>query len=163
MDDIRDVKPPIETPLWVWLLIALAVCAVAAAIYVFLRNRKKTIPAVIRPAWDTAFARLNDLSGKQYPQKGMFKSFYSELSAIVRHYLEDRFQINAPEMTTEEFLNYVKSTASLTDEQKKALKDFLNGSDMVKFAKHEPSVSEAQANFDLAHKLVVETKIEHGI
>ncbi|MBI4309916.1 MAG: hypothetical protein HY591_06255, partial [Candidatus Omnitrophica bacterium] len=76
----------------------------------------------------------------------------------VRHYLEDRFQIKAPEMTTEEFLNLVKTSPALKEEHKRILRDFLNGCDMVKFARHEPTVEEAQANFDLARQLIEETR-----
>lgn len=163
MPDIRDIKPPVEIPLYVWVLIALAVAGIiAAAVYFFYRRRKKTVPPPaaipVRLPWEIASDRLLALSRKKYPEQGMFKPFYSELSDIVRHYLEDRFHIKAPEMTTEEFLNFVKTSAALKVEYQQAFRDFLNGCDMVKFAKHEPTVNEAQANFDLTVKLVEDTK-----
>ena len=176
MPDIRDVKPPIEIPLYVWLLILLAVCVLVAVIYFFIRRRKKTVlspvPAAPRSPWEIAYGRLEELSRKHYPEAGMFDPFYSALSDIVRHYLEDRFSINAPEMTTEEFLDYIKKApiTSVTGADhicnptggllrcSTALKDFLNGCDMVKFAKYRPDALDAQANFDLAKKLIEETK-----
>ena len=164
INDIRDVKPPVDMPvdLWWLLWVMAAVAVIAALFYFFYRRHKPPLkPSVIvpaRPAWETALERLEDLSHQQYPRQGMFKLFYSGLSDIVRHYLEDRFHIKAPEMTTEEFLNFVKTSAALKDGHKQILRDFLNGCDMVKFARHESSAHEAQANFDLARKLIEETR-----
>ena len=90
--------------------------------------------------------------------KGLLKEFFTRVSDIARHYMENRFNIHAPHMTTEEFLYYLGVTGHLNETQSIALKDFLNSCDMVKFAKHTPTVKEALKNFDLAQKLVDETK-----
>lgn len=166
MDDIKDIRPPVEFPFWGWILIAVAIMITLAALAWWLqRNRKpKIIQAPVvpqRPAHEIALEQLENLSHKHYPEAGLFKDFYFHLSNIVRHYLENRFGIKAPEMTTEEFLLFAHTSTLLTDVQKQFLKDFLNGSDMVKFAKHLPTVNEAKANFDLAKKLILETS--HGI
>lgn len=163
MNDIKDVKPPIDLPgnHW-WLLIVLAISILGGLLYYFWRkNRQVKIEAPVnvplRPAWDIALERLNTLKEQEYPSKGLFKLFYTSLSDIVRHYLEDRFNVRAPEMTTEEFLIYVRHSVVLNDEQKLSLRNFLNGCDMVKFAKFEPSAQDAMESFELAKKLVKET------
>ena len=161
--DIRDIKAPVEIPLAWWILIFILVLTIAGAVYFFYRRRRrpavpKRIPVPVRLPWEIALERLEDLHHKHYPRAGLFKLFYSELSDIVRHYLEDRFRIKAPEMTTEEFLSDVKTSPALKEEDKESLKNFLNGSDMVKFAKYTPTVNDAQANFDLAKKLILGTK-----
>ena len=163
MNDIKDVKPPIDLPgnYW-WLFIVAAILLAGVILYFYWRKQSQTSthPAVeipLRPSWEIAFERLQELEKKNYPAQGLFKPFYSSLSDIVRHYLEDRFQIKAPEMTTEEFLIYVRHASALNDEQKAGLRNFLNGCDMVKFAKFEPSAHDATANFQLAKKLVEET------
>lgn len=162
MNDIRDIKLPIEIPLFIWILLLLAIAGILAAVAYFLLRRKKIVPpSVITPArspWEIANERLQELARRHYPESGEFKLFYSGLSDIVRHYLEDQFQIKAPEMTTEEFLNSLKNSSALKPEHKQVLKDFLNGCDMVKFAKYQPDASDAQANFNLAKKLIEETK-----
>ena len=81
-----------------------------------------------------------------------------KISGIIRHYLENRFALKAPEMTTEEFLFYVRDYGSLISEHKALLKEFLVACDMVKFAKHTPTVDAMMAIFDSAKKLVDETK-----
>ncbi len=161
--DIRDIKPPVEMPafLW-WILIIVVVSAVAWLVYFLYRRRPapvmRPVQVPARSSWETALEHLENLHHKHYPEAGLFKQFYSGLSDIVRRYLEDRFAIRAPEMTTEEFLNYAKTSAALNDGQKELLKDFLNRSDMVKFARYVPAVHDAQANFDSAKKLILETK-----
>ncbi len=160
--DIRDIKPPVEIPavFW-WALIVLGLLALAGLAYVVQRRKQKAAPAVLapaRPPWEIALERLEDLRHQHYPDAGLFKPFYSGLSDIVRHYLEDRFALQAPEMTTEEFLNHLQNSPALNAGHKELLRDFLNGSDMVKFARHVPTVKDAQANFDQANKLILETK-----
>jgi hypothetical protein len=48
----------------------------------------------------------------------------------------------------------------LNDVQKQMLQEFLSTCDLVKFAKHQPSVKEAQKSFDLIKALIGQT---HGI
>ena len=98
------------------------------------------------------------MSAKDLARRGLFKDYYSEISAIIRSYLEDRFALNAPEMTTEEFLNSLRDSGSLSTERKEPLKSFLNACDLVKFAKYLPPSSEVEAVFMTAKKFVEETK-----
>ncbi len=165
MDDIKDIHMPVEFPLWGWMIIGLITVGIAAALLVWFMKRKKPqatqapkIPA--RSASAIALEGLQILHSKQYPAAGLFKEFYVCLSDIVRHYLENQFGMKAPEMTTEEFLVFAQYSTRLSDAQKQFLKDFLNGCDMVKFAKYVPTVNDAQANFDKAKKLITETSTE---
>jgi hypothetical protein len=164
VEDIRDIRPPVGMPWYVWLLIIVAACLAAFAVYLFYKRRfpgsKLFAPVKQHLPWEVAYERLDNLSSQRYAEQGLFKLFYSTLSDIVRHYLEDQFTIKAPEMTTEEFLNFVKNSPALKAEHKQILKDFLNGCDMVKFAKYMPTINEAQVNLDLARKLITETKDE---
>ena len=83
--------------------------------------------------------------------------FCTGVSGIVRTYLEQQFELRAPERTTEEFL-YELQTAHLLDEtQKGSLGRFLERCDMVKFAKYEPAESELRELHEAARRLVEET------
>ncbi|MFA5101423.1 MAG: hypothetical protein WC547_11110, partial [Candidatus Omnitrophota bacterium] len=104
-EGLADIKGPLDirTSLpFMFLLVA----AVLILLFVF---RKKIFPvkkqaaAVIQPwkAHETAYAQLDELRRKGLLAKGMIKQYYSELSDILRHYLENRFSLKAPEMTTE--------------------------------------------------------------
>jgi len=164
MNDIKDVKPPLNLPdLWWLLWLFLFLIAAAAGIYLFLRYKKpRTEPVKPQvpemPAWEKAYQQLEALRRENLLDKGLFKEFFTRVADIARHYMENRFNIHAPHMTTEEFLYSLGISGHLNEGQKAALKDFLDSCDMVKFAKYAPSVNEALSNFDLAKKLVDDTK-----
>ena len=163
MNDIKDVKPPLDLPdlWWLWLLVVLI--AVAAGIYFWLRYKKSPQgplepQAPELPAWEKAYNQLEALRGDNLLDQGLFKEFFTRVADIARHYMENRFNIHAPHMTTEEFLYYLGMSGHLNENQKTALKEFLNSCDMVKFAKYAPTIAEALKNFDCARKLIDETK-----
>lgn len=165
MNDIKDVKPPVNLPDFWWILwLLLALIAIGAGIY-FLLRYKKPPQELLKPqipelsAWEKAYQQLEALRRENLLDKGLFKDFFTRVSDIARHYMEDRFNIHAPHMTTEEFLYYLGVSGHLNENQKIALKDFLNSCDMVKFAKYAPTVKEALTNFDLAKRLVDDTRI----
>ena len=164
MNDIKDVKPPVYLPdLWMILWSLLLLAAIAAVIYLILRYKKppqeKVKPLIPQlPAWEIAYQQLEALRQENLPDKGLFKEFFTKVADIARHYMENRFNIHAPHMTTEEFLYYLGISGHLNEPQKIALKEFLNSCDMVKFAKYDPTIKEALKNFDCAQKLIDETK-----
>ncbi len=142
----------------------LVLIAVAAGIYFFLRYKKfpqvpvkPQVPEL--PAWEKAYQQLEALRRENLLDKGLFKEFFTRVADIARHYMENRFNIRAPHMTTEEFLYYLGITGHLNETQKTALKEFLNSCDMVKFAKYAPTIKEALENFDLAKRLVDDTRV----
>lgn len=102
MNDIKDVKPPVNLPdLWWLVLCLLVLAAVAAGIYFFLRYKKspkaKAVPqAPELPSWEKAYQQLEALRQENLLDKGLFKEFFTRVSDIARQYMEDRFKIHAP-------------------------------------------------------------------
>jgi hypothetical protein len=86
------------------------------------------------------------------------KSFCIAVSDTVRLYLEERFNFRAPERTTEEFLRELQDTDLLAAEQKEKLGEFLEGCDLVKFAKYEPGEPELRGLHAAALRLIEETE-----
>ena len=163
-EDIRDVKPPVDFPpnyLLLWIILGLIVVAVVFLLTRFLITKsrgKKISVASPKLPHEIAFERLAELQKRNLPAVGQMKEFYSVLSDIIRHYIEERFSIKAPEMTTQEFLWFLNSSSRLLENHKIFLKDFLISCDMVKFAKHAPELNEIDSSFQLAKKFVEETK-----
>jgi hypothetical protein len=83
--------------------------------------------------------------------------FCIAVSDALRAYLEERFQLRAPERTTEEFLQDLQTTPLLTVEQKLGLTEFLQRCDLVKFARDEPTESALRELHEAALRLVDET------
>jgi len=161
---IRDIAPPVGLPQrrdvrLYWLLGAGLVGAGAIAVLVIWR-RTRTRPGRLfrRPAHEIAYDELERLLAERLVENGKTKAFYGRLSDILRHYIENRFGLHAPERTTEEFLAELRSVNVLAAPHKELLKDFLGHCDMVKFAEHQPANQEIQKTFDACKRFIVETE-----
>jgi hypothetical protein len=168
--DIRDIKGPEAVPpdrrLW-YALAALAVLlALLGLVMRTLRARRgaqAAPPPPPRPAHEIAAEALRALRARRLPELGEFKEFYSALSSIVRRYLEDRFVVRAPEMTTEEFLDATARSTALEPGQRELLGDFLAESDLVKFARHVPTLSDSERVLGAAERFVEETAVRERL
>jgi len=165
VEGLRDIKGPVYFPVnyffLILIVVLLAVFLLALAIRWFLKKRKKS-PKVVKSAHELAYEALEALRAGNLPASGKVKEFYFELSDIARHYLENRFTLRAPEMTTEEFLHTLGESTKLSNSHKVLLKEFLNHCDLVKFAKYGPTRDEIDESFKAARKLVDETKDAEG-
>jgi hypothetical protein len=159
---LRDIKGPLSLSQHINIFLFLLILVfLAGLVFLFkLLSKKKESCAIVlkKPAHEIAYEQLEKLKIKDLVHQGKIKEYYSEVSDIVRHYLENRFLLKAPEMTTEEFLFYVRDNSQLISEHKVLLKEFLLACDLVKFAKYVPALPEIEAIFFSAQKLVDETK-----
>lgn len=164
-DDIKDIKPPIDFAknyFFLFMILGLILITAVLFLVIFLIRKfkkKKSKLITIKPAYIIAYEQLEVLRKKNLPTLGKIKEYYYELSLIIRYYLENRFQLKALEMTTDEFLYVLQSSHKLTDVQKQALKSFLKHCDLVKFAKYGPSSDEITKSFDISKSLIDETKL----
>lgn len=156
--DIKDIKGPIRfyEINWILVLIFFSVIAIVILLVRAYRNRKNRRPSKL--PHEIALQELETIR-VLLERTGDIKEYYIRISDCVRRYIETAFRLKAPEMTTEEFLNSLKESGALSQEQKNLLKEFLNACDMVKFAKYNPSRNEVQSVFTTAKNFVEETKI----
>jgi hypothetical protein len=157
--DIRPLKSPVEIPSgWAWLwwtLGSVAVVAVVAWLVWYFRRRAQVVPPPPppEPAHIRARRRLEAALGLLSDPK----QFCVEVSDTLRWYLEQRFELRAPERTTEEFLNDLSSTLLLEPAQKARLAAFLQECDLVKFARFEPTEESLRRLHAAALRLVDES------
>lgn len=160
--DIRDIKGVVSEKSFIWLAVLVLLLFLAGGVmiyYKFFFHRRQEQKVIFKkPAYQIALERLAELEAKHLPLQGKIKEYYIELSNIIRYYIEDRFLIRAPEMTTEEFLFYIKERKELSLEHKSSLKEFLSASDMVKFAKYGPDNEEIEKSFVTASNFIEKTK-----
>jgi len=161
--DIRDIKPPEPIPVdWrPWYAAAAAMALVVIAGMFIRRLRRRPASAGGEPpprlAHDVAAEALAELKRRNLVREGRFKEYYSALSDIVRTYLERQFGLRAPEMTTEEFLLTTARDARLDGVHRRLLGEFLVESDLVKFARHHPTIADSERAWDAAARFVAET------
>ena len=163
--EIRDVKPPMDFPtnyffLFFILLLIIGICCflVIQALLIKLKGKKKKTEESRVDPYSMALKKLEELKKETLPLQGKVNLYYTKLSDIVRCYMEGRFKIRAPEMTTEEFLWTLNQKNIFKENQKQLLKEFLNGCDLVKFADYQATLKEIDQSLLQAERLIEETK-----
>jgi hypothetical protein len=162
-DIIKPYKAPItigEILPWV-LLIALAAIVVWALVRYFRKRKNAAAGAVPNippdPAHVIAFRELELLKAEELWQKGETKKYYTRLTEILRQYLENRYRVYSLELTTDETLDALVKTGFRKNDTYNNLKTILTGADLVKFAKHNPTVSENESHYQSSWNFVVTT------
>ncbi len=163
--ELRDIKSEVRdflgmdmARLWP-AAVAIGVGLLVAVLAVIMTRRRRQLelqePVIAPGVW--ASIQLDELEQRKLVEQGGVHEFYFRLSSIVRQYLERRFELMAPERTTEEFLRETRHSQVLADDHKHLLADFLRAADMVKFALHEPSATESGLAMMAARSFVAET------
>ena len=127
------------------------------------RNYEEEVEVeIILPPHVVALQKLAHLGDEKLWQKGEVKKYQSELTYIIREYLEGRYSIAALESTTSEIIGQLKST--LTDpSHQSSLQRILQVADLVKFAKAKPE-EEVHASFlEEAEGFVHATKLDESM
>jgi hypothetical protein len=169
---IKDIKEITDVPysLLDWLLDykyyiiggLLAIAAIITTIIYIRRRRKKRQtdpvipPPVIIPAHELALKKLRQLKDDRSWLRNDLKLFYSDVTAIVREYIEERYKVPAMEQTSAELLHSLKHS-SCPPAEKDRLAKVLTIADLVKFARQQPDELTALTSLDLAIEFVQHT------
>lgn len=141
---------------WFWALLAGSLLA-GAAIGLALRRRAAMDLGPERTPWEIALARLEALQRRGLADKGDYDRYYVDLSSILRYYIEARFELHAPERTTDEFLKEITDVDVFNERQEAFLASFLKECDYVKFARKEPSAGAMRDHYDQVAAFIQET------
>ncbi len=166
---IRPLRSLVEAPrLWkriaFWAVLGLAVLAALFMLWrSYLRRRAdrlagnvSSIPA--RPAHLVALDELDRIKSLGLIENGEVKRFHILVSEAIRCYLEARYDVLAPEMTTWELTAALKGRRDMDPGLKELLRGFLEDCDMVKFAKYVPKIVEINATFNRAYEIVEKSR-----
>jgi hypothetical protein len=170
---IYDIKQPLTVSYtfmdwlrdnWHWVVAGLAVLLALLGLWYYLRKIRKPKPVAEKkvplvPLHVTALEQLAALKEKKLWQQGEVKAYYSELTDIIRIYLEKRYLISAQEQTSEEILSGLKAV-KMPAESRKSLKEILLLADLVKFAKAQPAGYENEQSMDDAISFIKHTRMQ---
>ena len=146
----RPIVPPIDQPVsmkevFPWILGVLVLALLGLIVWYVIKHRKprvdengEPVKGPVTPPYDKAIGDLESLKQQKLWQVGKVKEYYSGLSDIAREYIEGQFNVNAVEMTTDDILRDVREL-NFDSEIYGKLKDTMELSDLVKFAKYTTS------------------------
>ena len=165
---IKDVEEPefvFMDYIWYFLIPLLVLALLAAAWFgwQYYRKHKKNAPVVVPkakplPPHVIAMNALDNLAEKKLWQNGRDKEFHTELTDILRQYIEARFGVAAMEKTSDEILDELYELAESQKASLANLKQILSIADLVKFAKYHPYADENQLSFVNSRMFVEQTK-----
>ena len=167
-----DIKPLISvqksnSDFWKILLIVLLIAGIAGGLIYWFIIRKKPLTeeekVALLPPYDKALLELKRLENSKYLIQDKYKVYYSELTAIVRSYLEEEVNISALESTTSELIHKLEmlqdaGDLKLQDDTIKQFENILQTADLVKFARSKPPTSVAEKDRKAIEEIVVKTK-----
>ena len=176
MYDIKDIAPADNSigDWWKWLLVLLIIAGLGALAYWYVKKHKekKEEAEIYKTPIEKATNLLNTLEKKELWQRGEIKEYYSELTDIVRIYIEEAIEVPAMESTTSELIQALKIASlkkkmELSKETIDNLFTVLKQADLVKFAKSKPldfeitedrkKIERAIVTLDKSIPVVVET------
>ena len=132
--DPKKDMPPLSWRLVGWIAAAVVAASLAVwAMLVGLRYVSRRVREHRMSPIERAWVELDRLLRKGLPGRGRYKDFYVELTMVVRRYVQRKYGIRAPHMTTEEFLRECGAAEGRVGDTA-ALGRFLESADMVKFA-----------------------------
>lgn len=143
-----------------WWLILILLLAIGLGIWILTRPKQHgLIPARKKPAptpYEVAMTRLKALKSRKLWEQGMEKEYFTELTDILRVYLDKRFGINAMEMTSRQIMDMLRSNPLIKD-KREYMRRILDMADFVKFAKVRPLPADNISAYDNAVSFVEET------
>ena len=155
---LYDVKPMIDVKKpssnwWLWLLLIIAIAAIIAFLVYWFVWRKKPLTEEEKiaqlPPYDRAKLALKQLDETKYLERAEIKEYYSELTFIIRKYLDEKVYDKALESTTDQLIDRLNilqegNQIELSKDDIKNIEAILKRADLVKFAKSAPDIELAK-------------------
>ena len=169
---LYDIKPLIKTEktassLWKFLLILLLVLGIGVVLIYWFIWRKKPLTEeeemALLPPYEQAKYALTKLEESKYLIQSEIKEFYSELTLILRKYLDEKVYSRAMESTTDQLVTQLEmlqqgNEIPLKKDTIKNIDAILRRADLVKFAKSEPDTTLAEMDRRTISKEIDEVK-----
>lgn len=155
-----DIREIVSIPmLWPWLILITVLLFIAAGA-LWWWNRRETAQEISVAPPEPPHIKAKRLLEKlrQSGDQMEAESFTVQVSSILRIYLEDALAVPAPEQTSEEFLQNLSDQPWITQELQADLEDFMQVSDLVKFARQSLDAHQRQRLLKSALQVVETTQ-----
>lgn len=109
------------------------------------------------PAHEQAMREMEKIKQDKIWKQGLTKDYYTQLTDVIRNYINQRFGFNAMEMTSSEIIEKLKELHKTEDLS--GLNELFATADLVKFAKYSPMLNENDSNLITAIGYINDTKL----
>ena len=149
----------------IFLLSIILLLLMGCIFYLYLRLREnKPIITSIRTVkkilpHQRALSAIKKIKAEHLERSEDQKTYYTQLTDTLRQYIDERFGVNAREMTSSEIIERLQQTSDkkMIDE----LNELFNTADLVKFAKYSTLINENDLNLVNAINFIDQTKLEN--
>ena len=162
---VIDVEKPSEGfPIWIVYVLVGLIFLGAVLYLVFFRKTKAEREAENKlPPFEEALQNLTKLDSEGLLASNEYKKYYSELTEVLKKYLDEKVYDNALESTSEELITQLEllrdsGKLPISKEAIVKLNKVLQTSDLVKFAKSQPDEGTAKVDRDTIENMLRETK-----
>jgi len=167
---LYDIKPFIQVEKstsnwWKPLLYILAALLIVGFLLYWFIWRKKPLTEeeeiALLPPYERAKLALKKLDESDFLMQAELKGYYSELTFIIRRYLDEKVYDRALESTTDELVSRLKllkdgNQIELSHDDIRNIETILKRADLVKFAKSEPDIELAKID-----RNTIDIEIDH--
>ncbi|CAI8292011.1 MAG: Uncharacterised protein [Flavobacteriaceae bacterium] len=163
---IMKSKTQVDFLYWLYVILALSLIA----FFIYYRNQIFSFFKIHKleveyfTPYEKAIKELSEIKKLRYDSNIDVKNYYSNLTFVVRNFLNQKIINNALECTTKELiirLNLLKSSKkyNLSNPTIKNIDNIFSRADLVKFAKYEPDYKTALNDLDSLEKEIDNIKL----
>ncbi len=150
------------TKYW-WIVLIVTIIAITVYFIIY-KKRHGTSPIAMirvkprRPAHEIALEELERIRNEKIWSRGQVKEYHVQITETLRNYLNNRFGIDAEQMTTSEILAIIENISAIDHENRNRIRQILELADSVKFAKFQPLQGDNDLSLRNAFDFVETTK-----
>jgi hypothetical protein len=161
-EEFHDISPPVDyslIPTWVVFLAAFtAISLIGGLVWLIMRSRKASVPPP--SARDRARDALERISA-EIETINPYR-FSIRVSDILRGYVTEQYGLPVTRQTSIEFLERLRQTPKFSEEENALLEDFLNRSDLIKFARYDATTADSRLLLGEAMRFVEGGSLAHA-
>ncbi len=167
---LYTIKPIIDvdkspSKWWLYVLLTLLILSVIGFLMYWFIWREKPMTeeekVALLPPYERAKLALQELDNTDYLENQEIKKYYSELTGIIRKYLDEKVYDHSLESTTEQLISRLHllkdgNQIDLSKEDIANIDSILKRADLVKFAKSKPDIELAKLD-----RNTIDIEIDH--
>lgn len=141
-----NIKDYWELYKWYVLGFLILIAAIFLTYSLIKYGKKKNSSPIVTT--NKALRELDALKKRKYIENGNYRSFYVELIDITRSFITKQYQIPADVLLTDDLIDLMKHSNSISQENEKIIEDVFSRGDNVKFAKIFPNQQIMENDFN---------------